>query len=190
MCAVLPRASCQGGPHSAGPPLDPPARTGRPRLERGVRPVCSVSPLHHSPCQSHRGGSRAARDFASLDARERPAVSRSGSHNRKRRKLLSARFNEQEALALRQRADRAGIPLSAYMRSAALGTPEPRAARRPTVNHQLVARLLGELGRIADELHRAAEAGDLTPSNPEVAAAMRDLAEMRAVCLEALGRQP
>ena len=182
---ILPRgASC------TGPPLDPPARTGRPRLERGVRPVCSASPLHHSPCQSHRGGSRATRDYASLDARERPAVSRSGSNNRKRGKLLAARFNEQEALALRQRADRAGIPLSAYMRSAALDAPAPRATRRPTVNHQMAARLLGELGRIADELRRAAEAGDLTPSNPEVAAALRDLAEMRAVCLEALGRRP
>lgn len=117
-------------------------------------------------------------------------MSRSGSNTRKRRKLLSARFNEQEALALRQRADTAGIPLSAYMRSAALGAPAPRATRRPTVNHQMAARLLSELGRIADELRRAAEAGDLTPSNPEVAAALRDLAEMRAVCLEALGRQP
>jgi hypothetical protein len=54
----------------------------------------------------------------------------------------------------------------------------------------MAARLLGELGRIADELRRAAQKGDLTPSNPEVAAALRDLAEMRAICLEALGRQP
>jgi hypothetical protein len=117
-------------------------------------------------------------------------VSRSGSNNRRRRKLLSARFNEREALVLHQRAAAAGIPLSAYMRSAALGTPAPRATRRPTVNHQMAGRLLSELGRIADELRRAAEKGDLTPSNPEVAAALRDLAEMRAVCLEALGRQP
>ena len=117
-------------------------------------------------------------------------MSRSGSNNRKRRELLSARFNEQEATALRDAAARAGIPLSSYIRSTALGTPPPRATRRPTVNHQLTARLLGELGRIADELRRVAEAGDLTPSNPEVAAALRDLAEMRAVCLEALGRRP
>jgi len=156
-----------------------------------VRPVCSVSPLHHN---------RPAKAIAAVAGRpgttppwareEDLAVSRSGSNTRKRRKLLAARFNEQEALVLHQRAAAAGIPLSAYMRSAALGAPAPRATRRPTLNHQMAGRLLSELGRIADELRRAAEVGNLTPSNPEVAAALRDLAEMRAVCLEALGRLP
>jgi hypothetical protein len=46
------------------------------------------------------------------------------------------------------------------------------------------------LGRIADLLREAAEQGDLSPSNPLVAAALRDLAEMRAVCFEAMGRKP
>jgi len=87
-------------------------------------------------------------------------------------------------------AEKAGLNLSAYVRAVLLSAPQPRATRRPTVSHEMAARLLGELGRIADVLRRAAEEGDLSPSNPLVAAALRDLAEMRAVCFEAMGRLP
>jgi hypothetical protein len=104
--------------------------------------------------------------------------------------MLSARFNELEAAALRAMADAAGTSVSTLIRDRVLGGSPPRSARRPTVNHQAVARLLGELGRIADTLRRAAEAGDLTPSNPQVASALRDIAEMRAICFQALGRDP
>ena len=65
-----------------------------------------------------------------------------------------------------------------------------RATRRPTVNHQVVARILGEFGRIADTLRRAAAGGRVDPDNPHVAAAFRDLAEMRTVCFLAMGRDP
>jgi hypothetical protein len=117
-------------------------------------------------------------------------VSRSGSNTRQRSKLLCARFNELEAAALRAMAHAAGISVSTLIRNRVLGGAPPRSSRRPTVNHQMAARLLGELGRIADALRAAVQRGDLTPSNPEVAAALRDIAEMRAVCLEAMGRQP
>lgn len=104
--------------------------------------------------------------------------------------MLTARFNQQEADALRQMAEAAGLPVSTLIRECALGAPAPRAARRPTVNHQAVARLLVELGRIAQALRDTVESGNVTPSNPHVVAALRDLAEMRCVCMEALGREP
>ena len=117
-------------------------------------------------------------------------MSRSGSNPRRRSKLLCARFNDLEAAALRAMAHAAGIPVSTLIRSRVLGEAPPRSSRRPTVNHEMAARLLGELGRIAEALRCAHARGDLTPSHPEVAAALRDIAEMRAVCLEAMGRQP
>lgn len=117
-------------------------------------------------------------------------VARSGSDNRRRQKTLSARFNQQETLAVQEAAERAGLPVASLIRERVLGAPAPRAARRPTVNHQAVARLLVELGRIAQALRDAAESGNVTPSDPHVAAALRDLAEMRCVCMEALGREP
>jgi len=114
----------------------------------------------------------------------------SGSDTRQRQKTLSARFNETEAEAIRQMADRAGVPVAAFLRAAALDRPAPRAVRTPTVRHEAVARLLGELGRISEALRSAATAGQVDPAHPHVAAALRDLADMRSVCFEALGRQP
>jgi hypothetical protein len=126
----------------------------------------------------------------------------SGSGTRQRQQTLSARFNDQEAEAIRQMADRAGMPVASFLRAAALnqspggvmggamGRAMGRATRRPTVSHAVAARLLGELGRIAEVLRAAATAGMVDLDNPHIAAALRDLAEMRTVCFQAMGRQP
>lgn len=113
-----------------------------------------------------------------------------GSESRQRQKTLSARFNDQEAEAVRQMADRAGLPVASFIRSATLNAPLPTAMRRPTASHKATARLLGELGRIAETLHAASSAGGLDLNDPRLAAALRDLAEMRTVCFEAMGRRP
>lgn len=118
----------------------------------------------------------------------------SGSGTRQRQQTLSARFNDQEAEAIRQMADRAGVPVASFLRTAALnqspGGALGRATRRPTVSHAVAARLLGELGRIAETLRAASTAGMVDLDNPHIAAALRDLAEMRTVCFQAMGRQP
>lgn len=117
-------------------------------------------------------------------------MSRSGSDTRQRRLTLSARFNASEADAIRLMADHAGTSVASLIRSATLNVPLTRATRRPTVNHQAAARILGELGRIADTLRAASAAGRIDPNEPHVAAAFRDLAEMRTVCFLAMGREP
>ena len=117
-------------------------------------------------------------------------MSRSGSDIRQRGETLSARFNDQEADAVRQMADRAGTSVASVIRYAVLNQPIPRATRRPTVNHEMAARLLGELGRIAQALRDAGGSGRVDPKDPHVAAAFRDLAEMRTVCFLAMGREP
>lgn len=117
-------------------------------------------------------------------------MARSGSNSRQRRKMLSARFNDLEAAALRAMADAAGISVSSLIRRRVLGAPPPRASRRPTVSHELASRLLVELGRLQETLRAGLARGDLSPSNPTVIAALRDLAELRAVCFAAMGRSP
>lgn len=114
----------------------------------------------------------------------------SGTNNRQRQSTLSARFNEQEARDIRARADRSGVSVATLLRSAVLNGAEIRATRRPTSNHEAVARLLGELGRIATVLRDGAAAGGVDPRHPAVAGALRDLSEMRLLCLQALGRKP
>lgn len=118
-------------------------------------------------------------------------MARNGSEKRQRPKILAARFNELEAAAIRSMADAAGVPVSALIRQRLLGSAGfPRASRRPTISHELAARLLGELGRTQDLLRAGIERGGLSSSNPLAAAAVRDIADMRAMCLEAMGRTP
>lgn len=119
-----------------------------------------------------------------------PGMARSGSGRRQRQKSLSARFNELEAASIRHVAERAGISVAHLIRERLLDGPQPRATRRPTVNHQVAARLLAELGRIAETLRAASTADDGSLNRAHIAAALRDLAEMRTVCFQAMGREP
>jgi len=117
----------------------------------------------------------------------------SGTDKRQRQETLSARFNGQEATAVRTKADRAGISVASLIRAAVLGLPLPdaRAPRRPSVDLQAVARLLGQLGKIGSNINQIAKhanAGRLQENVLEVA--LRDLMELRLACLQALGREP
>jgi hypothetical protein len=114
----------------------------------------------------------------------------SGSESRKRNAVLQARFTHLEAASIRVEADRAGLSVAGYIRAAVLGHEPARAVRRPTVNHKALARLVGELGQVAEALRQAAEMADHKRAGPLIDAATRDLSELRTVCFEALGRQP
>ncbi len=87
-------------------------------------------------------------------------------------------------------ADRAGTSVGTLIRSALLSGEPVRATRRPSVNHEAVARVLGELGRVAEAFRQAAKAGDGHKHHALIDAATRDLSELRTACFEALGRKP
>ena len=116
---------------------------------------------------------------------------RSGSEKRKRSIVLTARFNDEEARAVRQIADRTGYSVSALIRHALLNVPPPRARRRPSVNHAAVAKLLGELGKIGSNINQLAHYAHLGRfQSNNIDMALRDLMELRLACLQALGREP
>ena len=88
-------------------------------------------------------------------------------------------------------ADRAGVSVASLMRSALLDISPPRATRRPTINHIVAARLFGELATLADAYIQAADAApDQGKYDALLSAASRDLAEMRHVWFQAMGREP
>jgi hypothetical protein len=98
----------------------------------------------------------------------------------------TACFTPIENALLMTRVELAAVPISTFLKCAALNFPIPRAARRPTTNHEDVVRLLGELGQLATAFRQAHDLAD-----PDAAvAAMRDLAELRLLCFDALGRKP
>ena len=98
----------------------------------------------------------------------------------------TALFTPMENALFLTHVELAAVPKSTYLKCAALNFPLPRAARRPTTNHEDVARLLGELGRLSTAFREAQDLAD--PDAAEIA--LNDLSELRLLCFDALGRKP
>jgi hypothetical protein len=130
-------------------------------------------------------------------------ASRSGSEKRQRTTIVTMRINPQEAAAIRQIARTRGESVSALMRSALL-----RSRARPSrLDLQALARLRTALGSLtgavnkvgsnfnqfAREVNRGREPRvDSFVAEWDEFKTMfdRDMAELRIVCLEALGKEP
>jgi len=113
----------------------------------------------------------------------------SGSEKRQRQRLIQVRCTDAEFAAIQARAHLAGLYAGTYLRAVALGAPGPRALRRTPVDRKELARLLGELGRVGNNLNQIARAlnvGNEAPSE-ELLAALQTLAEMRRLTRKALG---
>jgi hypothetical protein len=66
-------------------------------------------------------------------------ASRHGGEQRRMKKTAAARLTPDEYAAVLERADRAGLSLSAFARHCLLGEPGPRAARRAPVDLQMLS---------------------------------------------------
>ena len=120
-------------------------------------------------------------------------MSRSGSNNRKLNRILAARFSDHEVQAIRRMAERHGQSVATLLRTTLLNIPAPaRSVRRPTVEVQAVARLLGELGKIGSNINQIAKEVNIGRRLREdsLEMALRDLGELRLACLQALGKEP
>jgi hypothetical protein len=121
--------------------------------------------------------------------------SHSGSNKRERcAKPILVRLSPDERLEAEEAANRAGLSLAGYTRGKMLGRPSPRAVRRPPVEKQELARLLGELGKIGSNLNQLAKAANMTTFSPfdrdELQAQLQGLGTTRAALMKALGRTP
>jgi len=111
-----------------------------------------------------------------------------GLEQNQRTCMFPVRLTEVERAALDERAAQTGYSRAALIRHALFSSPMPRSIPRPTIEHQEVARLLGELGRIGgniNQLARHANAGRFQSNSIELA--LRELLTLRAACLKALG---
>lgn len=112
---------------------------------------------------------------------------RSGSEKRQRSRILTVRLTPQEVATVRQKAQEHGQTVGALLRANLLHV----RLRHSRIDQQAVARLLGQLGKIGsniNQLAKHANAGRYQESSIELA--LRDLAELRIVCLQALGQEP
>lgn len=112
----------------------------------------------------------------------------SGSDKRQRPSQILVRLTEEELAALDAKADRAGMPRAAFLRAAALDSAGPRAKRRPPVDQVALRQLLGELGRIGNNLNqltRAANTG-IDLDHAALKSSLKAISDMRAAVIAAL----
>jgi hypothetical protein len=105
--------------------------------------------------------------------------------------FIAVRCTAQERAAITEAAAKSGLAVGAYLRATALGSPGPRAVRRPPIERTELARLLGHLGKVGSNINQLAygynRAGTL-PGFPEMLAIRREVGEMREALMKALGR--
>ena len=114
-----------------------------------------------------------------------------GSDKRQRGKIVASRCSDEEFNAIAAKADKAGLSNGAFMRAAALGDAGPRAQRRPPADHIVLRQLLGEAGRIGNNVNqiaRALNSGDQA-NLPELQEALRACIDTQNRINEALGKK-
>ncbi|MDF1600940.1 hypothetical protein PZ895_14350 [Mesorhizobium sp. YIM 152430] len=86
------------------------------------------------------------------------------------------------------RVDKSGLSVGAFITRSIFAEDPPRQVRRAPVEQQELARLLCETARLHDRLRALGDRDAVDPVLLEEA--VRDLHEIRAACLAALGRKP
>jgi hypothetical protein len=88
-------------------------------------------------------------------------------------------------------AARAGYSIGEYFRTLADGSPGLKAARRPPVERQELARLLGQIGKIGSNVNQLAYAANVAgfnAANDELRQIGDEVRAMRVAVMKALGR--
>lgn len=121
-----------------------------------------------------------------------PAKPKRKSDKRQRTETLYARVTPEEKAAFIARADNAGMASAAFMRALALGDAGPRAQRRPPADHVTIRKLLGELGRVGNNINQIAHAVNCgeAPEVPELREALAAYLQLRDAIFVALGMEP
>lgn len=112
----------------------------------------------------------------------------SGTDKRQRGETVTVRLTRDERDTLKALSSRAGLATGAFMRAAAFGDAGPRARRRPPVDHKALRQLLGECGRIGNNINQIARRLNMDDSFdlPELQAALAAYLEIRTAILRAL----
>jgi hypothetical protein len=116
----------------------------------------------------------------------------SGSDKRQRGETVTVRLTKDERATLDALASRSGLTVGAFMRAAAFGDAGPRAQRRPPADHKALRQLLGECGRVGNNLNQIARNLNTGGSAdiPELTAACAVYVEISAGILAALTMAP
>jgi hypothetical protein len=112
----------------------------------------------------------------------------SGTDKRQRGVTVTVRLTADERARLDSLSSRSGLAMGAFMRAAAFGEAGPRAQRRPPADHRALRQLLGECGRVGNNLNQIARQLNTggTTDVPELRAALAAYLDIRAAIMRAL----
>jgi hypothetical protein len=117
--------------------------------------------------------------------------SQSGSQKRRRQHVINITFDDTEFMQTQGKASAAGLSLAGFGRAAMLGSPGPRARRRPPLNAELLAYAVAQLNRVGNnlnQLNKRLNAAQATGAGEAAAAIAETRAAIRQIC-ETLGRR-
>lgn len=116
------------------------------------------------------------------------------SEKRQRTDRLFVRLTPHEKAAFLARADKAGMASAAFARAVLTGEAGPRAQRRVPADAQAMRQVLGHLGKTGSNLNQIARylhtGGSADVVLTDIRAALSDLACIRRLIYEALGKDP
>lgn len=117
-------------------------------------------------------------------------ISRSGTETRKKTRPVTSRYDETEFAELDEAASRAGLTRASYQRVQSLSEPKTRSTRRAPIDRELLAKVLGQLGKIGSNLNQLAHAAHLDQAGlAEIRAAIAEIRALVPMIHEALGRR-
>jgi len=104
---------------------------------------------------------------------------------------LTIRLSIDERSALEARSDRLGLSMGGYCKSVIFNTSAPKASRKPARDKAELARLLGQVSKLGNNVNQIAKRLHMTSSLDQhrLHEAIKDLHAIRAAILEALGYQ-
>ena len=120
----------------------------------------------------------------------KPREARRGTETRKKTRAVTSRYDAQEYAELEEAASSAGVTRASYQRIQSLSEPKTRSTRRAPIERELLARLLGQLGKIGGNLNQIAHAANLGLGlQGDIAASLAEIRAVVPVLLAALGRR-
>ena len=121
-----------------------------------------------------------------------PVYKRSGSEKRRRNHKTDTRWDDDEYALLLEKSQDAGFKPNGYLRSLVVGTPGPRARRKPHVNAVELGKAMAALnqsGNILNQMQHSLNAGGAIGLARECSDALAANRRAADAILEAVGRK-
>ena len=117
-------------------------------------------------------------------------LARRGSETRKKSYLVTSRYDADEYAELEEAASRARLTRASYQRVQSLAQPKTRSTRRAPIERELLAKTLGQLGKIGSNLNQIAHAANLNQEvEDDVKTSIEVLRALVPLIVRALGRE-